>query len=153
MKIILILSVLVIIGCLLFLRWYNTPPTPDSYETAHITIGDETYTIEIARTFKQHKVGLSGRSHLEEKEGMLFVLDNPRVLRFWMKDMEFALDVLWIKDKEIIGISKNILSPSQTDKTLTMQAPARVDKVLELNAGITDRYNINVGDTITIQAQ
>jgi hypothetical protein len=151
MKIILLLSVLVISGCVLFLRWYNTPPAPDSYKTANITIGQETYTVDIASTFKQLKVGLSGRSHLEEKQGMLFVFGSSRILRFWMKDMEFALDVLWIKDDKIIGISKNVLPPSKAGKTLTMQSPAHVDKALELNAGVTDSYDIKVGDTVVVQ--
>ena len=151
MKIIFLISVLIISGCVLFLRWYNTPPAPDSYKTADITIGQETYTVDIASTFKQLKIGLSGRPHLKEKQGMLFVFNNPRVLRFWMKDMEFALDVLWIKDEKIIGISKNVLHPSKAGETITMQSPARVDKALELNAGVTDRYDIKVGDTIVIQ--
>ena len=82
---------------------------------------------------------------------MLFVFGGSRILRFWMKDMEFALDVLWIKDNKIIGISKNVLPPSEAGKTLTMQSPAHVDKALELNAGTIDRYDIKVGDTIVIQ--
>jgi len=113
--------------------------------------GKVSYQLELATNPLQQAKGLSGRESLGIDQGMFFVFDRPKIQHFWMKDMQFPIDVLWINNYEIIGISENILPPSSTDgKVERMQSPAIADMVLEINAGQVEQYHIEVGDKIDI---
>ena len=99
-----------------------------------ITIGSQTFPVEIAKTAKQHERGLSGRTSLEQNHGMLFVFDQPTVPKFWMKDMRFAIDILWLDENyKILGIERNI-TPDTYPKTF--EPPVAVQYVLETNPGL-----------------
>ena len=79
--------------------------------------------------------------------GMLFIFDNYLQPSFWMKDMHFPLDIIWIKDNTIVKIDKNV--PLENNQNLTKYKPQQpINKVLEVNAGYTRRYDIKVGNKI-----
>lgn len=101
---------------------------------------------ELARTETERARGLSNRASLGEFKAMLFVFPEPTIPRFWMRDTNFPLDIIWIDEKlKIIGIEHN-LSPDSFPNTVS---PARkVPYVLEVNGGLTNDYNIQVGDTL-----
>lgn len=86
---------------------------------------------------------------MSDDRGMLFPYRERNHYSFWMKDMQFPLDIVWIDDKTIIEIHKNV--PIPVGESLPFYRPQEpVDKVLELNAGTTDKYGIQVGDAIKI---
>lgn len=69
------------------------------------------YKLDIADTNSERIQGLSGRQGLEDKTGMLFDFENPAQQCFWMKDMKFSIDMVWLnQNKEIIKI-ENAVSP------------------------------------------
>lgn len=68
-----------------------------------LTIGDNTWNVEIASTTTEKALGLSGRDGLGENDGMLFLFDRPGVQNFWMKDMKFPLDMIWISGGQVVG--------------------------------------------------
>jgi len=111
-----------------------------------ITIGDSTITVEISRTESARQKGLSGRDNLPENTGMLFIFDQPAIHKFWMKDMKFALDFIWINNYRIVELTSNI-PPVPPENTLTPKQP--IDQVLEVPAGFIQTNNIKVGDSIT----
>ena len=39
---------------------------------------------------------------------MLFRFSQAEKYSFWMKDMRFPLDIIWIKNREVVHIEKNI---------------------------------------------
>ena len=49
--------------------------------------------VELAITPEARAQGLSGRPSLSENEGVLFVFDKPDKYSFWMKNMNFPLDI------------------------------------------------------------
>ncbi len=101
---------------------------------------------ELARTPSERARGLSKRSNLPEFAGMLFVFATPTTPQFWMKDTLFPLDLIWIgQDLKIIGIEHNV-SPESFPTTFSPDKPVRY--VLEVNAGLTDNFNINPGDDV-----
>jgi uncharacterized protein len=113
-----------------------------------IKIRDQVFQVDVAVTPEEHIKGLSGRKNMPSDRGMLFVYDTRQQYSFWMKDMNFPLDILWIDDKTIVDISKNI--PVQTGYPLPTYTPLKpVSRVLELNAGIADKYGFQIGDTVT----
>ena len=119
-----------------------------------IKIGSATVNVEIADTLDKRAKGLSGRNSMDAGYGMLFVFDakdTPPV--FWMKDMRFPLDFIWISADKIVKIDKNVLNPgagTPDAELLRYSAPVPVDYVLEVNAGFTDKNNIKVGDPVNL---
>lgn len=102
-------------------------------------------SVEIAKKELDLNKGLSGRMNLAKNSGMLFELGERKYVTFWMKDMHFPLDIIWIDNSIIIGIEKN--APIQNGKNIpTFTSPKPVTTVLEVNAGFSDANNINTGD-------
>ncbi len=122
-----------------------------SYEKKdYIIINDEKIALEISTSDEEIEKGLSGRTKLAEKKGMLFVFEDYQIRSFWMKDMLFPIDIVWIKDQEVVGIEKNI-KPSAENGLIIYNSPLPVNYVLELNAGVSDKKNIKKGDYLNIK--
>lgn len=116
--------------------------------SASLEINGISIEIEMARTREEQTHGLSGRTTLSENRGMLFLYDKPGLYSFWMKDMRFPVDIIWIdSDQRIIDISKNAL-PESYPNTFQPREPAQY--VLEVNAGFAEKYDINLGDAVTL---
>lgn len=100
--------------------------------------------IEIVRTSEEFARGLSGHAPLAENEGMLFLFDQPDRYSFWMPDMRFAIDIIWIgSDWRIVDISHNV-TPESYPEVFTPSAPAQY--VLEVPADSAERYGWKVGE-------
>jgi len=99
----------------------------------NLKIGSAQITAEVAQTPESIIQGLSERKSLEENSGMYFVLGEKKIATFWMKDMLFSIDIIWISaDKKIVHIETN-LSPDTYPKSFSPFEPAQY--VLEVNAG------------------
>ncbi len=114
-----------------------------------LQIGTTEITIEIANTEASRQKGLSGRKSLPPDQGLLFVFPQPGTYSFWMKDMNFALDFLWIADHKIVEISENVPPPAKTNNQPQIITPkGNIDQVLELNAGFAHDHGIKIGDVV-----
>jgi uncharacterized protein len=83
---------------------------------------------------------------------MLFVFDKADYYSFWMKNMKFPIDIIFIRGDKIVSISKNAVAPKSADASLPIYKPeAPVDKVLEINSGLSDKHNIKKGDKVEIK--
>ena len=96
---------------------------------------------------KKIELGLGGRKELPEGRGMLFQMPEEKYLRFWMKGMQFSIDIIWIEQGRVIGCDKNI---SPKDERI-FTSPTMAGLVLETPAGFCDKYNVTVNDAIRIQ--
>src|SRR4030042_2564613 len=67
-----------------------------NFKTAQIN-GQKIF-VEIADTPEKRSQGLSGRDNLSQNQGMLFIFNQPAIPSFWMKDMNFPLDFIWINN-------------------------------------------------------
>lgn len=118
-----------------------------------VVIGGKEFKVDIADNMITRERGLSGRERLEDNEGMLFIFPYSGVQAFWMKDMKFALDMIWIQDDVIVGITENV--PPPTDENIltlpSYPSPQSVNKVLEVNAGTASRVGLKVGDKVEIR--
>ncbi len=116
-----------------------------------LTVKNQTLNLELANTDELRTLGLSYRESLPENTGMLFDFTNTGITKpaFWMKGMKFNIDIIWILDKKIIGITKNVPASNLPDKELpTYPPPSEIGHVLEVNAGWSDKHNIAIGDQI-----
>lgn len=117
-----------------------------------IRIGEKTVYAQVADTDVAQGKGLSGQPSLNDDSAMLFVFKKPQQAYFWMKGMRFAIDILWIKDGKIAGLTENAQpEPGIADDKLKVYAsPAEVDYVLEVNSGFVSRNKLKIGDEIKI---
>jgi len=123
------------------------PPPPKLY------IGQTEISVEIADSDQSRSQGLSGRKSLPESSGMLFDFPKPDIYQFWMNDMNFPLDFIWINGGKVVEITENVQPPSQTQgQPVVVKSYFSVDKVLEVNAGFVTRNNLKVGDTAVLNS-
>jgi uncharacterized membrane protein (UPF0127 family) len=121
--------------------------------TEHLAIDKATFTVEVASTIMQKANGLSFRPSLAPDTGMLFLFGSSSIQTFWMKDMNFALDMIWIGGDTVLGFAENVPPPAPGTPIWSLRvysSPDGTDKVLEVNAGTVAKYNIKVGDMIKV---
>jgi uncharacterized membrane protein (UPF0127 family) len=112
--------------------------------TAELITPTSKISIEIADNSKTRQKGLSGRSPIYEKYGMLFVFKNSSLNNcFWMKDMNFAIDMIWMDEqKKVINIKQNV-GPDTYPNTFCPETPAKYG--LEIKANTAGSVGIVTG--------
>lgn len=120
---------------------FNKNQLPDQ---TRFQLGSAVFQVEVAQTQEERSRGLSGRAGMKDNQGMLFVFDQAAFQNFWMKDMKFPIDIIWMDGGfQVVDITRN-LSPQTYPKTFTSLSPAKY--VLEINAGLSEKNNILLGD-------
>lgn len=117
-----------------------------------LQVGSQTILVEVADTDASRSQGLSGRAELIGGRGMLFDFTNTNITRpgFWMKDMNFDLDLVWINNGKVIGITPNVPAPTDSASLPTYSPPADITQVLEVPSGWCERVNVKIGDEVKI---
>ena len=117
-----------------------------------VRIGTAEFAVELALTPEERAQGLSDLPHLDPNTGMLFVYRQQDRYSFWMRNMHFPLDILWISaDCTVADASLNVPppEPGQTTDQLPRYSPAvPVQYVLEINAGEAAAKGIMVGASV-----
>ncbi len=113
-----------------------------------VTLGGKRVRVTIADTPDARWLGLGGREALAPDEGMLFVFPVADRYGFWMKDMKFSIDIVWINDAGTIIDIETDVSPASYPTSFTPEAPARY--VLEVPAGFTKVYTVQKGDRVEL---
>ncbi|MDP3725202.1 MAG: DUF192 domain-containing protein, partial [Nanoarchaeota archaeon] len=120
---------------------------------ALVRIGKHEFIAEVADTEEERARGLSGRDSLDEMRGMLFLFDSPaggpEVQSFWMKDMKFPIDIIWVRKGGVIGADRNLplpVSGAALSGLPMYVSPGPVNAVLEVRAGTVEALEIRAGD-------
>ncbi len=127
--------------------FYTTIQKPEEYKMVEVKIGEKVLKVEIADTPALQLRGLSGRNSLAEDAGMLFIFPKAETRQFWMKGMRFPIDIIWISEDRVVGIVLDAESESGPEYTI-YTSPEPADKVLEINAGLSQQLGIKIGDII-----
>ncbi|MCL2390860.1 MAG: DUF192 domain-containing protein [Endomicrobia bacterium] len=116
-------------------------------------IAGKKFRLTVAKTQEARAQGLSDRDKMPA-DGMIFLFDASQPLTFWMKNMRFPIDILWINGNKIVAITKNARpEPGVSDENLKRYFSGYyADTVIELNAGDCEKYNIKTGDAVVIPA-
>lgn len=102
--------------------------------------------IEIAESEYETQTGLMYRTSMEQNQGMLFVFPDVTVHSFYMKNTEFPLDIIYIDENlKIASFQKN--AKPYDESGLSSQVPVKY--VLEVNAGLSDLWGLQIGDVVT----
>lgn len=97
----------------------------------------------VASTSVDRSRGLSGRASLPPDTGMLFVFPSSGTHGFWMKDMLFSIDIIWVdEEKRVVSLLRDV-SPETYPEVFLPKTPARY--VLELDSGGADEWGIATG--------
>lgn len=165
--IIIIIFGITITGTIAFLQFYQFSKTPSNNTRENqilqitpkvmitpslspaqpiLRIGEIKIPVEIADTPEKRGRGLSGRLSLPSSSGMLFIFEKPNIHRFWMPNMHFPIDFIWIDSaKRIVGITENAQPLTNLLTPVWYTPPEPVKYVLEVNAGFSRTHNIKVG--------
>lgn len=121
-------------------------PQRKTDKIGYIIAGKAKILVYLVDTEEKRIKGLGGLSSIPRGYGMFFIFDNLGYQSIWMKDMLFSVDIVWIdENNQIVHIEKNI-SPDTYPKIFT--APVKASFVLELNAGISESYNLRMGEKV-----
>lgn len=122
--------------------------TDSGYKKTNITLSGKVFNALVSDTMALREQGLSGRASLDADQAMLFVFDRPDLVGFWMKDMKFSIDMLWVdKNLKVVSFQTDV-SPDTYPKTFY---PRDLSKyVIEFPAGTLSALAVKEGDTVSI---
>lgn len=115
--------------------------SPDSTERVR-------FKVEIAETERSRMQGLMYRSILPTSQGMFFIFEKEEPRSFWMKNTYIPLDIIYINNNMKIVKIQSYTQPLTTS-SVPSERPARF--VLEINAGLSDKYGIKEGDVLLLE--
>ncbi|MET4224544.1 DUF192 domain-containing protein [Oerskovia enterophila] len=121
-----------VLAALVLLSGCGTP-------TSIVSIGEQTFTVEVADTPDTQRAGLSDRDDVPAGTGMLFPFDEPGPREVWMAHTRVPLDIAWILDGQVVAVET--LPPCKFDAVTncpTYASPGDVDSLLEVPAGALD---------------
>ncbi len=119
----------------------------NGYNT-NLSIDNINFKVKIVTTLKDQQKGLMNVTSLPSNEGMLFSYSSSGNNSFWMKDTLIPLDMIFMsQNKQILYIQKDAL-PCNTDPCQIYSIPEPSQYVLEINGGLSNKYNFKVGDIV-----
>ena len=132
----------------------TAPPTPTPVELGPaVVIGDVVLPVELAITPEERRQGLSDRPSLAPGTGMLFVFESDGHRQFWMKNMHFPLDMVWIGSDCAVGeISGEVpASPPGTDDSdvVRVSPEEEAQYVMEINGGEAAALGLAANDPVS----
>ena len=107
-----------------------------------LNVGGKKYFVEVVSSASNMALGLAKYDRLENDQGMLFDFKTKASPSFWMKNMKFDIDIVWVSGRVVVGVGQGYAA---TPLTL-VNPPSPVDQVLEVN----QNSGIKVGDRVKI---
>ena len=117
---------------------------------ASVRVGERAvYAVDVADDAARRAQGLSGRPFMGADVGMLFVFEEEAVRNFWMKEMHFPLDIIWIDGEcRLIDVAAEVPAPVGDGEIARVSSPGPARYVLEVNAGEWAREGMAAGDVV-----
>jgi uncharacterized protein len=104
---------------------------------------------DVAITDEDQTKGLSIKDHMNENEGMLFAYDKPSQQSFWMKDMRFPIDIIWLNGTgSVVHIEENLKPCVPSLECPSFSPNENAQYVLETVAGFAQKHQLKVGTDV-----
>ncbi len=125
-------------------------PAPESIypNTKAMFIGSVEVQASVAQTWPERIEGLSNTPYLPESIVKLFIFDSSGFHSFWMKDMNYSIDILWVDEAEVIVHIEENASPASYPAMFVPKSEARY--VVETTAGFVEKNGIKLGDRVVL---
>lgn len=154
-KVLIIYGLLVaVILFFVFLRFRGIDLFPNLIggNNSTVTINKQTFKVEIADEDEERIKGLSDRKSLDKDRGMIFVFGEKDKYGFWMKNVNFPLDLIYISDNKIVDIVKNAEPKTKDATDIQIYTPKEdANYVLEINGGLSDEFGFEIGQEVTFE--
>jgi uncharacterized membrane protein (UPF0127 family) len=109
-----------------------------------LSAGGHQYILEPVATVEEQAKGLGQRAGLPRDRGMIFIYPAEQRLCFWMKDMQFPIDMIWVStDKRVAAVEADV-APDTYPRAYCHTGRY----VIELNAGEADRAQLQAGQQL-----
>lgn len=132
------------------LAFFLLPRSADQRRFADLPLDDQYYSVILSETPAQIKQGLSYRESIGA-DGMLFLFERETQPVFWMYEMRFPLDFIWIRNNEVVDIQQNVQPPrpeTPDSQIARVQPNQPVTAVLEVPAGFIEKKSIKIGTRV-----
>ncbi len=156
MLLIYILLIVILGGFAIFKAGYIKFPNfgfGNGNKTPYAMVNNAKIKLILAKKESDQETGLSNRNSLAQDQGMLFVFERKDYYQFWMKNMKFPIDMIYINDNKVVYVFDDVKPPTITKNVAGMTIYRPNDPanfVLEVNSGIAKKYNIKPGTTINL---
>lgn len=135
-----VLICLLVVFLLMGLLFKNHHANQDCIRSAETKCA---YKLDVADNEEEQALGLSFRDNMAQDRGMLFIFDQADKYCFWMKDMRFNLDIIWLdSNKDIVKVMENV-EPATYPENFCPANPAKY--VIELNSGEAKKQGYQLG--------
>jgi uncharacterized membrane protein (UPF0127 family) len=131
----------------------ETASTTDSWEDIYpdikpMKIAEVEILASVAKSWPDRIKGLSDTPYLPENVVKLFIFDTPGFHSIWMKDMNYAIDIIWVDDElKIVHIERQV-PPESYPGSFVTKVPAKY--VIETVSGFVDKYKIALGQEVVL---
>lgn len=143
-NIILIIGLFAVIIIAFSIYYFDSEDSQPLRNDGIVFFGNYSITVEIADNSEERSKGLMFRESIPHNTGMLFVFENEGLYSFWMKNVEFNLDMIWMDSNgEVVHIEENV--PTCTEICPSYTSLRRASYVLEVNAGYVNEINLVKG--------
>jgi uncharacterized membrane protein (UPF0127 family) len=113
-----------------------------------MTIGNVEVLASVAQSWPDRIKGLSDTPYIPEQVVKLFVFDSPGFHSIWMKDMNYAIDIIWVDDaQKVVHVEKGA-APESYPAMFVPEIPAKY--VIETAAGFVEKNTITVGSAVVL---
>ena len=113
-------------------------------------VKNHTFSIDVAKQPEDREIGLSKYNSLQKDKGMYFIFDKPDLYAFWMKNMKFPIDIIFLNSNTVVDIKENVPAADPNDLNPPRYIPKKpANAVLEISAGLSKEYEVKVGDIVT----
>ena len=141
-----IISFIIIISAVILALWLVSIRVYSFHgnKIEKITINNKTFYAEVVSSPDKMQKGLGERKSLCQSCAMIFEFPQTGRYPFWMKDMHFPLDIIWISGGKVVYLEKNV----SENFSGVITPPNDANQVLEINAGNIEKLGIKIGDKV-----
>lgn len=130
----------------------NDAPTGSPVTYQVVLLNDTYYRLQVVTTPADQERGLSGRTSLPERTGMLFTFPKPGTYTFWMKGMRIPLDIIFVDNGKIVNIANNLPYPkTASELPATVKPTQAFTDAIEIPAGDADNLGLKIGQTVSLE--
>lgn len=137
------LRVLFILALIFSVTWFLNQET----EKEIVKAGNCEFEVELALTGPEQYQGLSNHEDLKDNEGMLFIFEEVEDRTFVMRNMNFPLDIIFIRDFKVVNLYHNLV-PEGAQATRSYHSGSPVDAVLEIKGGLSRVCKIAINSEV-----